>query len=143
MGSILRLVSITAQKAIQDKAQVNGRLAKGVARFRRAAAVAAGPDTTRIESSLRSRDNPKMEPPKPASVTLTMDSMTCSSDNGDVDVGGSEEFAGGSVSVMVICRWEKMKKERGWLPPFRIGCLLKSKKSQFPVINPFSDIFAI
>ena len=106
VGSILRLVSITAQNAMQDKAQVKGRLAKGVARFRRAAAVAAGPETTRIESSLRSRDKPNMDPPKPANVTLTMDSNTCSMDKDDDDdddgAGGIEELGGASDSVMMI-----------------------------------------
>jgi hypothetical protein len=81
-----------------------------------------------------------MEPPKPASVTLTIDSMTCSSDNGDVDAGESEEVAGGSVSVMMICRGEKMKKEHGWLLPFRIGWWLQSKKSFFQVIGHFCDL---
>ena len=105
VGSILRLVSITAQNAMQDKAQVKGRLAKGVARFRRAAAMAAGHEMTRKKSSLRSQDKPKMDAPKPANVTLTMDSNTCSMDNDDDDdddgAGGTEELGGASDSVMM------------------------------------------
>ena len=79
-GEVKRLVSIIDTNAMQDKAMVHGRfITWGFGdRFLRAAAVAADPVKTLIESNRLFWPRPRIDPPRPAKDIRTILSITVS-----------------------------------------------------------------